>query len=142
MSVMLTSILTVGVGHHEFGLPLRAVLRTLRLPRGLLRPLGPDGDAAFALEGRLLPLVPVRSLLDLPDRGLPAAAGAGEEASIVLIGPEGQETGLEVDRLGERMDVVLRPLGGLLAGTEGYVGTTLLGGGQVLLVLDPDWLAR
>jgi two-component system chemotaxis sensor kinase CheA len=41
-----------------------------------------------------------------------------------------------VDRLGERMHVMLKPMDGLLAGTPGVAGATLLGDGRVLIVLD------
>ena len=41
-----------------------------------------------------------------------------------------------IDRLGERMDVMLKPPEGLLAGVPGIDGTTLLGDGRVLIVLD------
>jgi two-component system chemotaxis sensor kinase CheA len=51
-----------------------------------------------------------------------------------------QWAGLEVDRVGERMDVMLKPLEGLLAGMNGIAGTTLLGDGRVLLILDLDEL--
>jgi two-component system chemotaxis sensor kinase CheA len=34
------------------------------------------------------------------------------------------------------LEVILKPMQGLLAGTPGYVGTTLLGDGRVLLVLN------
>jgi two-component system chemotaxis sensor kinase CheA len=34
------------------------------------------------------------------------------------------------------MEVMLRPIGGLLSGLRGISGVTLLGDGQVLLVLD------
>ena len=142
LGVTLTSILTVTVGGQEFGLPLRAVQRTLRVSRRHLRPLGAEGDAAFAFDDRLLPLVKLGSLLDLARPAAPPAAEGHGEARIVLIGAEGQEAALDVDAVGDRLEVVLRPLAGLLAGTEGYLGTTLLGGGQVLLVLDPDWLTR
>ena len=53
---------------------------------------------------------------------------------IVAVG--GQLGGLEVDRLGDRMDVMLKPPEGLLAGIPGIDGTTLLGDGRVLIVLD------
>ena len=42
----------------------------------------------------------------------------------------------EIDAIRDRLDVVLKPMQGLLAGARGYAGTTLLGNGQVLLVLD------
>ncbi len=34
------------------------------------------------------------------------------------------------------MDVMLRPVEGLLSGMPGIAGTTLMGDGQVLLILD------
>jgi two-component system chemotaxis sensor kinase CheA len=34
---------------------------------------------------------------------------------------------LRVDRIGERMEVMLKPLDGLLAGMRGLAGSTLLG---------------
>ncbi len=48
----------------------------------------------------------------------------------------GQLGGLRVDRIGERLEVILKPLDGLLSGMPGITGTTLLGDGRVLLVLD------
>jgi two-component system chemotaxis sensor kinase CheA len=49
-----------------------------------------------------------------------------------------QIAGLEVDHLGERMDVMLKPMDGLLAGVKGIAGTTLLGDGRVLIVLNTE----
>jgi two-component system chemotaxis sensor kinase CheA len=38
------------------------------------------------------------------------------------------------------MDVMLKPMEGLLAGMPGVAGTTLLGDGRVLIVLDLEEL--
>jgi two-component system chemotaxis sensor kinase CheA len=40
------------------------------------------------------------------------------------------------------MDVILKPLEGLLSGVPGLAGSTLLGDGSVLLVLDLGELVR
>jgi two-component system chemotaxis sensor kinase CheA len=64
------------------------------------------------------------------------AAAGGAEAQVVVVSAGGQLGGLEVDRLGDRVDVMLKPMEGLLAGAPGLAGTTLLGDGRVLLVLD------
>ena len=45
-------------------------------------------------------------------------------------------TALEIDAIQDRLEVVLKPLQGLLSSARGYSGTTLLGDGRVLLVLD------
>src|SRR5664279_6208902 len=48
----------------------------------------------------------------------------------------GRWGGLEVDRLGGRIDVMLKPAEGLLSGIPAIAGTIMLGDGQVLFVLD------
>ena len=54
----------------------------------------------------------------------------------VVIEAAGRIAAFEVDAIRERLDVVLKPMQGLLENARGYAGTTLLGDGQVLLVLD------
>ena len=55
---------------------------------------------------------------------------------MLIVSVGGELGGLEVDRLGNRIDVMLRAPEGLLAGVPGVDGTTLLGDGRVLIVLD------
>jgi two-component system, chemotaxis family, sensor kinase CheA len=54
----------------------------------------------------------------------------------------GQFGGLKVDRLGERMDVMLKAPDRLLAGVPEIAGTTVLGDGSVLLILDLQEVLR
>jgi two-component system chemotaxis sensor kinase CheA len=54
----------------------------------------------------------------------------------VVATANGECGAFQVDRIVERLDLILKPLEGLLAGTPGIMGTTLLGDGRVLLVLD------
>jgi two-component system chemotaxis sensor kinase CheA len=55
---------------------------------------------------------------------------------LVVMEAAGRIAAFEIDAIRDRLDVVLKPMQGLLAGARGYAGTTLLGNGQVLLVLD------
>jgi two-component system chemotaxis sensor kinase CheA len=48
----------------------------------------------------------------------------------------GKVAALEVDAICDRLDAVLKPMQGVLANARGYCGTTLLGDGSVLLVLN------
>ncbi len=63
------------------------------------------------------------------------AASRGERL-VVVAEVGGRTTALEVDAIRERLEVVLKPMQGLLSKARGYAGTTLLGDGGVLLVLD------
>ncbi len=142
-SVVMTTILTVGVGERTYGVPMDAVIETLRIRPGDIVPI--KGGEAFVFRDRTIPLVRLASLL-----GPPAAAGAtgatgatgaaGLKVLIVLVDEE--PVGVGVDEVIDRMDVMMRPMAGLLAGAPGLIGTTILGDGSVLIVLDIAELIR
>jgi two-component system chemotaxis sensor kinase CheA len=48
----------------------------------------------------------------------------------------GKLAAIEVDAIRDRLEAVLKPMQGLLSNARGYAGTTLMGDGGVLLVLD------
>lgn len=133
-TVMMTRVMTVEAGGQTFGIPLESVLETVRVPRQAIMAVG--GARAFVLRDRTVPLIDLRHML-----GKVGESSAGP-ADVVVATASAQIGGLEVDRLGERMDVMLKPLDGLLAGTPGIAGATLLGDGRVLLVLDLQELLR
>jgi two-component system chemotaxis sensor kinase CheA len=70
--------------------------------------------------------------MNLPQRPKPTA-----DARLLLVTEaDGKVAALEVDAVRDRLEAVLKPMQGLLSGARGYAGTTLLGNGEVLLVLD------
>lgn len=128
-SIMMTRVMTVETGGQLFGIPLDAVVETARLPRDRIQAIGEV--AAFVLRDRTIPLIDLGEMLGQRRE----RASSGEV--IVVIAQMGLELGaLAVERLGERMDVMLKPIDGLLTGTPGIAGTTLMGDGRVLLILD------
>jgi two-component system chemotaxis sensor kinase CheA len=130
-SLMMTRVMTVEVAGQVFGLPLDSVLETIIVARDLIAPIG--GGRAFVLRDRTVPLVDLADTL-----GIVRDVSGQSSARIVVVLAAGQIGGLEVDRLGERMDVMLTPMNGLLGGMRGVAGTTLLGDGRVLIVLDAE----
>jgi two-component system chemotaxis sensor kinase CheA len=54
----------------------------------------------------------------------------------MLVATGSELSGVAVTGFEERMDVILRPMTGILAGMPGFAGTTLRGDGTVLIVLD------
>ena len=128
-SVMLTRVLTVMVGGQSFGLPLDSVVETLRLARDRISRVG--AGRAFVFRKATIPLIDLAAEL-----GEAPAARNSDDTNVVVVSVGGTLAGLEVARLGDRMDIMLRPIDGLLSGTPGISGTSLLGDGRVLIVLD------
>jgi two-component system chemotaxis sensor kinase CheA len=133
-TVMMTRVMTVEVAGQMFGLPLDAVMETVRLPRSAIAPVG--AAMAFVLRDRTVPLIDLARAL-----GSSVSQRTGD-AVIVIVRVGADMGGLEVDRLGERLDVMLTAPEGLLADVPGIDGTTLMGDGRVLLVLDLVQLLR
>jgi two-component system chemotaxis sensor kinase CheA len=128
-SVMLTRVLTVVVGGQSFGLPLDSVVETLRLARDRISRVG--AGQAFVFRKATIPLIDLAAEL-----GEAPTARNSDDTNVVVVSVGGTLAGLEVARLGDRMDIMLRPIDGLLSGTPGISGTSLLGDGRVLIVLD------
>jgi two-component system chemotaxis sensor kinase CheA len=128
-TVMFTRVVTVAAGGQMFGIPLESVVETVRIGREEISPIG--AASAFVLRNHTIPIVNLAETL-----GIATVQPRPAEALVVVSTIDGNLGGLEVDGLGGRMDVMLKPMDGLLSGTRGLAGTTLLGDGRVLLVLD------
>ena len=128
-SVMMTQVLTAEVGGQMFGIPLDSVVETLSVPTNAIEDVG--AAQAFVRRNRTIPIYDLATLLSVS-----SSAVDQSEAVIIVAAVAGHLGGLRVDRLGERMEVMLKPMEGLLASVPGITGTSILGDGRVLLVLD------
>jgi two-component system chemotaxis sensor kinase CheA len=135
-TVMVVRVMTVDVGGQLFGLPIESVIETIQIPSDRIAPLG--SAEAVVVRNRTVPLIRLSDTLDVPA----GDDGRTTEANIVVVTAGGQTGALKVDGFGERMDVMLKPMEGLLAGMGGLAGTTVLGDGCVLIVLDIQELLR
>jgi two-component system, chemotaxis family, sensor kinase CheA len=128
-SVLVTQVMTVEAGGQLFGIPLDAIVETLRADKGRILPIG--ATHAMVLRDRTIPLVRLADVLATRPKEL------RDDSGPIVIAQLGGELGaVQVDRIGERMDIILKPLDGILSRLPGIAGSTLLGDGSVLLVLD------
>jgi two-component system chemotaxis sensor kinase CheA len=128
-SVMMTGVMSVSAGGQMFGVPLDSIVETLRVPRNTLAAVG--AARAVVLREQTIPVLDLGQML-----GATEARAEASHATLVITQFAGQRCALDVEAIGERLEVMLKPLDGLLAETPGVTGTTLLGDGRVLLVLD------
>ena len=130
---------------------VRSVRQSFALPQGALSELVhvPVEQAAtmiewiedaplYRLRGKLLPLVFLDRLL------MPSTAGAGSRAQdsfIAVLDADGRRFGLVVDGLADPEEIVVKPLSSALKGIGLYSGATVLGNGDLALILDPGSIA-
>ena len=130
LSMAMSQIVIVEAGGGQiFGVPMGLVAETLKIPVGSLKTI--QGREAFVLRDEVVPLRHLNAIMDLP-----AKANAADR-SILVIRTGTELVGLAVDRICDSMKTIVKPMEGPLAIIRGFVGTTLLGDGRVLFVIDP-----
>ncbi|HEX4856779.1 MAG TPA: chemotaxis protein CheW, partial [Limnobacter sp.] len=55
----------------------------------------------------------------------------------LVIRHDGENVGLVVDDFRETIDIILKPMAGILSSLSVYSGSALMGDGSVLMVLNP-----
>ena len=130
MTIAMSRIMVVEAGGQLFGISMDAVSETVRITPERISLI--KNNPAFVLRDRIVPIVSLAEFMKLPERAREAAAAR----LFLVMETAGRIAAIEIDAIRDRLDVVLKPMQGLLASARGYAGTTLLGNGQVLLVLD------
>ena len=127
--LVLTRILVVSCGDERYGLMLDDVVEMARVSADRIEPV--RGGEAFQLRDQVLPLARLADLVGMEDVVDPTAP-----RRVVVARVAGERVGLSVDAVAGRMEAVIEPMGGLLAGARGLSGSTLLADGTVLMILD------
>jgi two-component system, chemotaxis family, sensor kinase CheA len=119
----------VGVGDSTYVIPLEQVIECVELPAG------GQQRGCMDLRGEVLPFVRLRSLFELEGQ-------ASRRENVVVVEYAGAKTGLVVDALMGEFQTVIKPLGALFGNVPGIGGSTILGNGDVALILDVPMLVR
>ncbi len=100
-----------------------------------------QGKPVYRLRGDLLPLVDLKSVMNLADHDTKKFTQEAEAINIVVLQSEKNLFGLIVDEIQDTADIVVKPLNRLLKSLAIYSGATVLGDGSVALILDVAGLA-
>ena len=139
LTLAIVSALMVTLGSETFAIPQLAVLELVRARPGGEQRIERIGDAPLLrLRDRLLPLVRLRGLL-----GLPQPEDEQEDDAFVVVLQSGEDAfGLVVDDVLHTEEIVVKPMASRLKEITLFAGTTILGDGSVVLILDPNGVAQ
>jgi two-component system, chemotaxis family, sensor kinase CheA len=130
--------LLVSDSGDRFAIPQVSVGELIRIPADQIEQrTDRAGDAELVLlRDRLVPMVYLCDAL-----GSPRAERGSRALNIVLVDAGTIEYGLVVGELHDTVEIVVKPLGRHLQGLVEYAGATILGDGQVAVILDVAGLA-
>ena len=120
-------------GAQRFVFPMTKVLETTRLGFENILTVTDQGQC-FKHHDHIIPLVSMDRLLGLK----PAENGAREFELVVTLAARQGAFGVSVDHVVGVQQVVVRPIAGLVCGSESIAGGALMGDGSVALIIDVD----
>jgi two-component system, chemotaxis family, sensor kinase CheA len=142
LTLAIIPALIVTSGGDRYAIPQVSLLELVRLEGEQARK-GIEkihGASVYRLRGKLLPLVNLNHELRVDE---------GENSSrrdalvnIVVLQADDRHFGLVVDDINDTEEIVVKPLGKQLKGIPTFAGATIMGDGQVALILDVLGLAQ
>jgi two-component system chemotaxis sensor kinase CheA len=111
------------VGDYSYVIPLDSVVECLELRDDATR------GHMLNLRGEVLPFIRLREFFDVE-------GDAPLRENVVVISASGHKAGIVVDQLLGEFQTVIKPLGSLFKHLRGIGGSTILGTGEVALILD------
>ena len=141
-TVAVSDALMVKVGDQQYAISLAQIDRIVRIAPTILESYFNSKDDYFKIDGANYKLRYLSEFVG--NQPIPRLNNVGHSLPVLLIkGNSGQTIALLVDQLvGSRAQIVVKPIGQQFANVRVVAGATILGDGQVCLILDGQNVAR
>ena len=132
LALALMEVLLFERGGAVYGVPLAAVERVVLATETFTL----EGRPTLEIRGRSVPVADFAELIGA------VAAPLGDRPPALIVSVGGRRAIATCDALIGEEEVVVKPLGPLLAGVEGYLGAAILGDGRIALLIEAAMLTR
>lgn len=126
LTLSIIQTLMVNVGEETFAVPLGIIERVVKVePHEIIKS---HNSEIYIERGKAIPIIRVNERLEIES--------TNEDKHIILITLGEQHYGLLVDDLIGQQEIVIKKLGQTLKNMKEYLGATILGNGDIILILD------
>jgi CheY-like chemotaxis protein/chemotaxis signal transduction protein len=132
VALALLKVLLIQRGGAVYGLPIAGVEEVVTVDATTTL----QGRVSLDLRGRSLPVIDLAAVIGADAPPLPPKPPA------LVLTADGRWLAAACDALLGEEEVVVKPLGPLLAGVSGYLGAAILGDGGIALLVEPGALIR
>ncbi len=130
LSMVLQNVVVVALGDQFWGLPEAAVEASMPLSQAELSTT--SNGRAVRFRSAAIPCVSLSLAVGVPE--------PSDESELLVVSTRSGMVAVTVSEIVDRRRVAVKNLGPILDGAGHITGAALLGGGQVLVVLDPGFL--
>ena len=135
LTLAIVSALIVEAAGERFAIPQLSVLELVRAGAGEHRIERIKDTPVLRLRNKLLPLLHLKEILRL-------GAGGAESGFIVVTQVGNQIFGVVVDGVFHTEEIVIKPMSAKLRHISVFSGTTILGDGSVIMIIDPNGVVQ
>ncbi|GGF10898.1 chemotaxis protein CheA [Halobacillus andaensis] len=135
LTLSIISVMLVEVQNEKYAVPLSSIIETAIVKKEDI--LRAHNKEVIDFRGSIVPLVSLKDVLDVPE-----VLEEDDNYSVVIVRKGNKLAGLVVDSFIGQQEVVLKSLGDYLSGVFAISGATILGDGQVALILDSNALIK
>lgn len=129
LTLSIISVMLVEIQKEKYAIPLSSIIETAIIKKEDI--LHAHNQQVIDFRGKVLPLVFLKEIFDVP-----TFEEEDEFISVVIIRKGDKLAGLVVDSFIGQLEIVLKSLGEYLNSTFAISGATILGDGQVALIID------
>ena len=135
LTLSIISVMLVEIQQEKYAIPLSSIIETAIIKEDDI--LQAHNQKVIDFRGKIVPLLSLRDLFKVP-----VTEEEDEYTSVVIVRKGEKMAGLVVDSFIGQQEIVLKSLGNYLTNVFAISGATILGNGQVALVLDCNALLK
>jgi two-component system chemotaxis sensor kinase CheA len=136
LTLSIISAMLIKLGSEKYAIPLTSIVETGIIQKEQI--LNVHGNRMIHFRNAVIPLVSLSKVLESPDFN----EHNESETEIVVIRKGDKWAAVTVDEFIGQSEIVLKTLGKYLTNIEAISGATILGDGQVALIIDPNALIK
>jgi two-component system chemotaxis sensor kinase CheA len=130
LTLAIIQALLIKVCEEIYAIPLGSIDSTISITPDDLKTI--QNQEVILLRGQIIPIIRLASTLGIPEE----SQQQQDELFVVIVHLGDHRAGIIVDNLIGQQEIVIKSMGKLLAGIKIIAGATILGNGQVALILD------
>lgn len=133
LTLAIIQALMTEVGHEKYAIPLGSI-QTIEdvLPEEIKYI---HGKEVISLRGNVIPIIRLREVLDVVDD-----ENENDNLTVVIVNKGDSQAGLVIDNLIGQQEIVIKSIGQYITNAKMISGSTILGDGEVALILDVNTL--
>ncbi|SEN26975.1 chemotaxis protein CheA [Paenibacillus sp. OK076] len=132
LTLSIIAAMLVRLGSEKYAVPLSSIVETAIVQREQVRNI--HGNKMITFRESLIPYLSLSEVFGVPDFN----DADEQETEIVVIRKGERLAAVAVEEFIGQSEIVLKSMGTYLPSIEGISGATILGDGQVALILDPN----